>query len=282
MNVLFLTVEAFEQRYPKLPYAKALADSMQHVRYCKMESYKDATIGVIRIPETVGKRRKDFIFGFYLAKQAVIFLEEENELYHCWNEMYERLEAVENPSEYLLLIMEELAAMDVYNLQKIEKKMNGFEEELLRDKELPFFDFFTKYRKCLSQLHFYYEQMMDFGEGMQTESIRNGQEETGEAWKRFSLRMERFHDYVSYLREYVLQIHDLYQSRKDARQNKILNWLTIVTTLFLPLTLLTGWYGMNFAHMPEIGWDYGYLAVIGIAAVIIAVEIVLIRRWKVL
>lgn len=282
MRILFLTTEAFQQEYQKLPHAGELARSMEHVRYCKIECYKNATIGVIRIPETVGKRKKNFIFGCYLSKDTTIFLEEENELFQCWNGRYEHLEEVENPFQYFLMMLEELVATDIYSLQKIEKKMNGFEEELLKDKELPFFEFFAKYRKCLSELHFYYEQMMDLGESMQTECGRIGQEELVEEWKRFSLRMERFHDYVNYLREYVIQIHELYQSQKDARQNRILNWLTIITTLFLPLTLLTGWYGMNFTSMPEVGWEHGYLIAIAVAVIIVTAEILVIRKWKIL
>ena len=144
MRVLFLTTEAFQQQCQILPHVEELVISMEHVRYCKIESYKNATIGVIRIPETVGKRKKNFIFGCYLTEHDIIFLEEENELYQCWNGMYEHLEEVENPFQYLLMMLEELVATDIYNLQKIEKKMNGFEEELLKEKELPFFDFFMK------------------------------------------------------------------------------------------------------------------------------------------
>ena len=43
----------------------------------------------------------------------------------------------------------------------------------------------------------------------------------------------------------------------------------MVTTIFLPLTLIVGWYGMNFKYMPELNWKYGYLAVILLSAVIV-------------
>jgi magnesium transporter len=44
--------------------------------------------------------------------------------------------------------------------------------------------------------------------------------------------------------------------------------LTVVTTIFMPLTLITGWYGMNFTHMPELDSPYGYPLVIASALVI--------------
>ena len=59
-------------------------------------------------------------------------------------------------------------------------------------------------------------------------------------------RLERLQSYVSLLHEYALQLTELYQSEQAAKQNRVISILTVVTTIFLPLTLLTGWYGMNF------------------------------------
>ena len=60
------------------------------------------------------------------------------------------------------------------------------------------------------------------------------------------------------------QVKDAYQSRLDARQNRSMQFLTIISTIFLPLTLITSWYGMNFAHMPELDphWAYPLLIVV--------------------
>lgn len=58
-------------------------------------------------------------------------------------------------------------------------------------------------------------------------------------------RVERLQNHVHLLHENVVQIRELYQSMQDARQNKIMVVITIGTTIFLPLTLITGWYGMN-------------------------------------
>ena len=56
--------------------------------------------------------------------------------------------------------------------------------------------------------------------------------------------------------------------------------LTIVTTIFLPLSLLAGWYGMNFAYMPELSWKYGYLFVIALSLGIIAFCLILFKKKK--
>ena len=76
------------------------------------------------------------------------------------------------------------------------------------------------------------------------------------------------------LREYGIQVRELFQAEIDIRQNRIMKILTIVTTIFLPLTLVAGWYGMNFAHMPELTWQYGYPAVI-----VVSVAVVLVCLW---
>jgi magnesium transporter len=56
--------------------------------------------------------------------------------------------------------------------------------------------------------------------------------------------------------------------------------LTIVTTIFLPLTLLVGWYGMNFETMPELSWKYGYGTVIFVSASIVLFLLLFFRKKK--
>ena len=85
----------------------------------------------------------------------------------------------------------------------------------------------------------------------------------------FNQRMELLHDIAASLRDYTIQVRDLYQSQLDVRQNHIMAILTIVTTVFTPLTLITGWYGMNFVHMPELAWKGSYPVVIAVSIAIV-------------
>lgn len=65
------------------------------------------------------------------------------------------------------------------------------------------------------------------------------------------------------------------------RMNETMRILTVYTLLFMPLTLITGIYGMNFQHMPELSWRYGYPIVLGVMAVCAALMVYAFkrRRW---
>ncbi len=63
------------------------------------------------------------------------------------------------------------------------------------------------------------------------------------------------------LRDVVLGITDLYMSTVSNRTNEIMQTLTIIATIFIPLTFIAGVYGMNFEYMPELKWEWGYPAV---------------------
>jgi magnesium transporter len=85
--------------------------------------------------------------------------------------------------------------------------------------------------------------------------------------------------------DHLVRIEDLNQSIRDRadnaqatylssianRQNETMRVLSIVATLFLPLTLLAGIYGMNFDYMPELHWRWGYFAVLGVVVLVILV-----------
>ena len=82
------------------------------------------------------------------------------------------------------------------------------------------------------------------------------------------------------LKEYSLQLRELYQTQIDIQQNDTMQWFTVITTLFAPLTLITSWFGMNFANMPGLDWQWGYQAIIVVCIVIIVVELVIFKRKK--
>ena len=90
---------------------------------------------------------------------------------------------------------------------------------------------------------------------------------------------ERQFQNVLNLRESVAQVRETYEAEVDISLNLTMRFFTVVTTIFLPLTLVAGWYGMNF-DMPEYDWKYGYLFVILISALFILLGILYFRKKK--
>jgi magnesium transporter len=71
-------------------------------------------------------------------------------------------------------------------------------------------------------------------------------------------------DSIDTYREMLSGILDIYMSSVSNRLNKVMKTLTIIATIFIPLTFLVGVYGMNFNYMPELEWKYGYFIIWGI------------------
>lgn len=88
-------------------------------------------------------------------------------------------------------------------------------------------------------------------------------------------------DTMETYRDIVSGTLDIYLSSVSARLNEIMKVLTIIATIFIPLTFVAGWYGMNFKGMPEFEWKYGYPMVIAISVSIVLVMLIYFRkrRW---
>ena len=77
-----------------------------------------------------------------------------------------------------------------------------------------------------------------------------------------------------------MQLRDLYKAHLDIKQNRIMTVLTVVTTIFMPLTLIAGWYGMNFHFMPELNWKWSYPVVIIISIAIAVGSLLFFKKKK--
>ncbi|GAB1487091.1 magnesium/cobalt transporter CorA [Aminivibrio sp.] len=87
-------------------------------------------------------------------------------------------------------------------------------------------------------------------------------------------------DMVETFRDILGGIHDTYLSGVSNRMNEIMKVLTIISTIFIPMTFIAGVYGMNFQYMPELKWPGGYYLVWGIMLAIALTLIVFFKRRK--
>jgi magnesium transporter len=87
-------------------------------------------------------------------------------------------------------------------------------------------------------------------------------------------------DAVESYRDIVSGMLDTYLSSISNRLNEVMKVLTIIATIFIPLTFVAGLYGMNFRFMPELGWRWGYPAVLTVMVVAAAGMVAYFRRRR--
>ncbi len=82
-------------------------------------------------------------------------------------------------------------------------------------------------------------------------------------------------------REMSMSLMEMYMSNVSNKMNEVMKVLTIMASIFIPLTFLAGIYGMNFDNMPELHWDYSYYVLLGIMGVLFVVMLLVFKkkRW---
>ena len=90
----------------------------------------------------------------------------------------------------------------------------------------------------------------------------------------------RIADLTETYRDMLNGLIELYHSELSLRMNNVMQVLTVITTIFVPLTFLAGVYGMNFDNMPELHWENGYFYLLGIMAAIAIALLFYFKRKK--
>ena len=85
-------------------------------------------------------------------------------------------------------------------------------------------------------------------------------------------------DAVDSFRDILAGLQDLYLSSVSNRMNEVMKVLTIFASIFVPLTFVAGIYGMNFAHMPELGWRWSYPIFWGVIVLLVVLMLNYFRR----
>lgn len=161
----------------------------------------------------------------------------------------------------------------------IEKEIMDLEQALIATGKRDCVSEIISLRKRLMVLKKYYEQFLNVLDILVENENGIFDGKSLHSFKMLYRRTERRFQNVLNLREYVTQVRESYEAEVDISLNTTMKIFTVVTTIFLPLTLIVGWYGMNF-DMPEYGWRWGYLFVCLLSLVCIAGIILFFKRKK--
>ncbi len=173
------------------------------------------------------------------------------------------------PGRFLYEFMESVVDSDLIYLEDTEKRFGALEENVLENRLDDFHHKIVPLKKELMLLHNYYAQLLDVA--VKLKNNDSGYFENPSYFGHLSEKINLLYGNTQMLREYSIQITELYQTQIDVKQNRIMKLLTGITAIFLPLTVITGWYGMNFKNMPELSWQFGYPMIIVISLVILLI-----------
>mgnify|MGYP002608414643 FL=1 len=229
------------------------------IRFCKVEKIQGSYVGSLYIPSRA-KNRSHTGFYFRIEKDKIIFVDDSGKVLEWLKEM---LKAGDEKQPELGIFfadfLEYLIKDDVIFITKLEHSLEELEDMVLeKGSDIPFNHEISGYRRKVSLFSHYYLQLADVSSILYEDDNHIFKEKEKRSFSLFTERVNRLHDETLMLRDYCVQIREVYQSLIDERQNEIMKLLTIVTTIVLPLSLVAGWYGMNFTNMPELTWHYGY------------------------
>ena len=281
-GVLLLTSQelSLSPAFPGLESLLRHTPAARDVRVCKAEVHPDFLSGTLLSPraDSSGPR---LTFGWLISPRLVVLVDDKDWLSpHLRRMVKEKYPTEHRVGHFFDGLMSLRTAKDLHRLEEIEDRAEELEDRVLSGSLEEFSPAMTQLRKSALARFRYYSQLDDVASRLRENENGFFTPEEEKLFRLFEERIIRLREESQLLRDYCLQIQSMFQAEIDLRQNRIMKILTVVTTIFLPLSLLAGWYGMNFSNMPELTWEYGYPAVIGVGILIVVLSLWICKKKK--
>ncbi len=279
--VAVLTSEEWKKMRDSFEIGIDIDPELSEIFLTKAEVNYDSLTGSFAIPDRKNPSGDDLKFAFAMDEKGIIFIDDTgaamkivDTVRHTKKWKYPSLE------RFIYDFLDSIVKDDLRLMEKYEDELDSMEQSIIDgDENLPS-GRLNDIRNDIRYLRIHYEQLMDLA--AEFEENENGffELENLRYFRLFINRAERLHEQSSSLRDYTMQLRDLYKAHLDLKQNRIMTVLTVVTTIFMPLTLIVGWYGMNFRYMPELNWEWGYPVVIAASIIIVIGSLLFFKKKK--
>jgi magnesium transporter len=268
-TVAVLTQAELETQAVPAPLRPARCPALREIRFCKAEVVGQQLCGTLCIPKHAEQRQRSGVI-FSMWQDDLLLVDDTGLVDICLDRLLLDVYP-QRPSACRILcdLLNALVDDDLEYIEALENQAAGLETAVLGGRLKDLDQQMIVYRKKMLAFSHYYVQLADMVVSIQESAAGFFGETEQQMLRLFADRVTRLHQEVQMLREYLIQLREVYQAQIGIRQNEIMKLLTVVTVIFLPLSLIAGWYGMNFAHMPELHWVYGYPVVIGVCVLIV-------------
>ena len=178
------------------------------------------------------------------------------------------------------MFFDDLTNEDSLILEAIEEEASKLEETLIMTKKGDFPKEIITLRKKLLAYKRYYDLLSSISASIEENENGLFTDKEVRYFRILTNRTERLLSEIGNMRDYVSQIREAYQTQIDINQNSIMKLFTVITVIFMPPTLIVGWYGMNFG-MPELKttWGYPVVAVIVITVTLMSTLYLKKHKW---
>ncbi|MGT2887130.1 magnesium transporter CorA [Streptococcus didelphis] len=256
--------------------------NFQSPRSTKAETNLDSLTATFLIPNRKDLLESTVSFSFALNKKGIFFIDSKQHVEKLLNKIQKSKKWKQASLErFLYDFLELIIDGDLELLEGYDKELDAMEELFLEGKsDRNSEQYLNQLRRKLTKLNLHYSQLIDLAQELSENENNFFKEENLRFFRLFSARVSRLQTIVISLRETILRIRELSNSQLEMRQNKIMATLTIVTTCCMPLTILVGWYGMNFKYMPELNSPWGYPSLIIIAITLLTSSILYVKFKK--
>ena len=247
----------------------------------KAEVNYDSLTGSFIIPDRSDLLERSNRFAFALDERGIVFIDHDG--YAA--SLVKRIAATKKwrypgLERFIYDFLETIISCDLNMLERYEDEITIIEDRILEGNLTGELERNNEIRGELLKLKMYYEQLIDLGQELAENENDFFMSDNLRFFELFTARVTRLQGLVSTLKEYTMQVRELYQSELSVKQNRIMTVLTVVTTIIMPLTLVTGWYGMNFKYMPELDSPLAYPVVIGVVILMAISGIIYFKKKK--
>ena len=279
--VAVLTFEEWKQTRDSFEMGIDIETDRSEIFLTKAEVNYDSLTGSFAIPDRKNPSGDDLKFAFVLDEKGIIFIDDNDTALNIIKGV-QRTKKWKLPSleRFLYDFLDQIVKDDLRLMENYENELDSMEQSIIDgDENLPS-GRLNDIRSDIRYHRIHYEQLMDLA--AEFEENENGffKVENLRYFRLFINRAERLHEESMSLRDYTMQLRDLYKAHLDLKQNRIMTVLTVVTTIFMPLTLIVGWYGMNFRYMPELESRWGYPITIAVSIIIVVVSLLFFKKKK--
>lgn len=246
----------------------------------QIEIHTDYIYSAFYVPSKINAHKRN-CFDCIIFKKRIIFIDDGDYVSNLILNIYNKDERKNyNLGKFFYEVLSEIIFKDLIFLDSFDEKLYKIENDIINNNFDKFNSKLSEVKRHLMVYYRHYSQLLSICDSINEMEEDFFDYETMRLLDLYSQRVERLKEETALLREYTLQIQDMYQSQISVKQNDVMKTLTIVTTLVLPLSLLTGWYGMNFKYMPELAMRYSYFVVIAVSVVIVILSLVIFKVKK--